>query len=1057
MNSKDIRFATKEYVFNVRCKDSTIQLNVNTIYDYQIIGDDLLIGIENKFTVVDILNVKSDVLQELKEFAGKSLLRLDKANPDTGTYVFNLLCFYQHTHFEEPYQVVLDSAIFPELRRRNLNSTKAVKYFTDELVFDGKYWFAYGNDQRNNEQRLYGKHISVTVCPSPQGYLHVLDVQNNRGHKDNLITLMSGTIEFKDDTEALQRLTQEFLEKYKQATRDNAELINLWKIYDELDQETIKADAEEMGFLKYKSYRHSKGNLIFDVEGGYVTSEFLRSDIQYAVLPLVGFDRDHPLDYNPKNAITIGGEFDKKCVNTREFIVTEEYVDSFKKLPDRGYIVPNINGSVIQKKRRDIARKRIINGENPLPGLNLLIQSGDIVGNIGKERPAVTDHLRKCFFGSNKKKNFNDRQREAIRIAINTPDIAVIQGPPGTGKTQVIKAIIERINELENGESRILVTSTQHDAVDNAIKGVSYGGIPVNRVFNRERASKEDTPIFGWIDEMIKSCSEWLTNHQQQSTTQDFFICLAELGHADINIAQERLKELYHLLQKNGYSGELLAKVNTAIIKLIDATFPSHIDTETGDPILLELIDRQPTARNDFLIDGGRQLGILERHLKFDCDNVNFEIPDYWKQLRRATSETSELDEWLTQLKADLDTLRKLCKATTDGDDTSKCVAEVIDPIITEVNGAIADRGENLTNEQKLYEQIWVFKHELSNIQNVKQLISDYSQVNAATCQQSANKFISPAMKGFEDSYDYVIIDEAARSNPLDLLIPMSMGKKLILVGDHKQLPHMVERDIIEKVESKTKDSNAHQVLEESLFMRLFNNVREADVKAKQDLTKSAYINRTCTLNEQYRMHSQICDLINVFYQDEQLSTACADEDRLHNLNLYDNKPLVWLDVVAGEKYPYEEKGISKSRPCEVEIIKTELSKIIVGNPVFDVGVITFYSKQAELLKRMVEEEFPGDIERISIGTVDAFQGKEFDVVILSTVRSNAETDIKKRVGFLNNNNRLCVAFSRAKRLLVTIGDSRTVANDGRTAIVEPLNELLMRCKQEAIGYYETL
>ena len=105
----------------------------------------------------------------------------------------------------------------------------------------------------------------------------------------------------------------------------------------------------------------------------------------------------------------------------------------------------------------------------------------------------------------------------------------------------------------------------------------------------------------------------------------------------------------------------------------------------------------------------------------------------------------------------------------------------------------------------------------------------------------------------------------------------------------------------------------------------------------------------------------------------------------------------------------------------------------------------------------MVDNEFPGDTDRISVGTVDAFQGKEFDIVILSTVRSNSEEDLKKRVGFLNNNNRLCVAFSRAKRLLITIGDSKTVAHNGTDVIIGPLNELLMRSKREDIGYYEAL
>ena len=1055
MNSKDIRFATQEYVFNVQCKESSIELKVNSVYEYQIVADSLMIGNETGFTPVEILKEKDDVFQELNKYAGKSLLRLDKATPDTGIYVFNLLCFYQHTHFDEPYQIVLDAAIYPELRRRNLDSKSAVKFLTKELIFDGKYWFAYGNDRRNNEQRLYGKNITVGICPAPQGYLHVLDIRDHKKRADNLITLMSGTIEIKDDTETLQRVTEDFMDKYKQATRDNAELISLWKIYDELDQEAIKEDAGEMGFLKYKSYRRSSGNLVFNIEGGYVLSEFLRSDMQYAVLAPENFNKEQPLEYNPRTAIVIGSEFDKKCVNTTEFIISEEYVDSFRKLPDRGYIVPSINGSVIQSKRRRTAQKRILNGENPMPGLNLLIQSGDIVGVPAKERPAITSHLRQYIFGSDTKKDFNDRQKEAIRIAVNTPDIAVIQGPPGTGKTQVIKAIIERINELEDGNAKILVTSTQHDAVDNAIKHVSYGGVPVNRVFNRERAEVEDAPMFGWIDQMVSSCGTWLEQNKTQSTTQDIFSCLASLTAADKDDLSARLNELYLSLQKNGYSAELLALVNNTIVGLIDVS-----ETAFGgdsDNLLAELIDRQRTSKDEFLLDGNKQLSSLERYLKFDCEDVDFDIPAYWKLLKRADENTSNLDEMLSSFQEDLARLKKMCAGAGSESNDAKDVNSLIAPVIEAVNNEIAEHGEEMTDTQKLYNLVWLFKRELSNIQNVKQLISAYSKVNAATCQQSANKFLSSAMQGFDEIYDYVIIDEAARSNPLDLLIPMSMGKKVILVGDHKQLPHMVERDIVEAVIAKTKDSNAGQVLEESLFMRLFNNIREADEKAKMDTSKPVHITRTCTLNEQFRMHSQICELINVFYQDEQLKTACADADRQHNLNLYNNKPLVWLDVPASEKYPSENKGVSKYRPCEVEVTRQELSKILLANTKFEIGIISFYSKQAEELRKMVDNEFPGDTDRISVGTVDAFQGKEFDIVILSTVRSNSEEDLKKRVGFLNNNNRLCVAFSRAKRLLITIGNSKTVAHNGTDVIIGPLNELLMRSKREDIGYYEAL
>lgn len=1055
MKSRDIKFAN-EFCFNVKCESPVIELKEHNTYEYQIAAESLMIGNDGGFSAVEILKAKSEVLSKLAEYNGRSLLRLDKVNEDANVYTFTLLCFYQHMIFEEPYQVLIDDAIYPELRRRRLDLNNIGKLFTDDLVLDGKYWFAYGSDNKNTEQRLYGKKYSIVVAPSTQGYLHITAIyeNKNRSRAENLITLMSGSIEFKDNTENLRRVSAEFMDKFKQATRNNSDLIKLWSIYDHLGQEAIKKDATDMGVLQYKNYRRSRGNLVFSIIGGYVLPEFLRGDMQYAVIPEEAFNEDEPLNYNPRSAVIIGSEFDKSCVGSTEFVISDEQIDAFKNIPQRGYIVPSINGSVIQSKRRKIAQTRILNGENPLLGLNLLLQSGECVGVSGKERTAVTESLRKYIFGEDKEKKFNDRQREAIRIAINTPDIAVIQGPPGTGKTQVIKAIIERINELEDGNARILISSTQHDAVDNAIKGVSYGGVPVNRVFNRERATVEDTPVFGWIDEMIASCGDWLHSHQTESDTQEIFRCIKNIRSGNPSEIEGELKILYHLLQTNDYSGDLLAQINETIVGLIDLskpTFDANSNSRLG-----ELLRQQRTDVSSFLIDGVQNLKPLEMYLKWDCEDITFEIPAYWKQLKRATADTPRLDELLTMFKQDIAFLQKECNAeqTPEIDST---ISSKLETLLLTVEEEMAARGESKTHEEMLFDCIWQFKHDLSNIQNVKSLISSYSQVNAATCQQAANKFISPAMKGFEDTYDYVIIDEAARSNPLDLLIPMSMGRKIILVGDHKQLPHMVEKDIVEAVVQKTKDVGANAVLEESLFMRLFNKVKEADEQAKADPTKPGHIGRTCTLNQQFRMHSQICELINVFYAEEQLETACKDSDKEHNLGLYNNKPLVWIDVPASGKTPMETKGISKSRPCEVSVIKKELSKILTANTKFEIGIITFYSKQAELLKNMIDEEFPSDAHRISVGTVDAFQGKEFDVVILSAVRSNTETEMNKRVGFLNNNNRLCVAFSRAKRLLITVGDSKTVAHDGSNVIIEPLNELLKRSKQEDIGYYETL
>ena len=107
--------------------------------------------------------------------------------------------------------------------------------------------------------------------------------------------------------------------------------------------------------------------------------------------------------------------------------------------------------------------------------------------------------------------------------------------------------------------------------------------------------------------------------------------------------------------------------------------------------------------------------------------------------------------------------------------------------------------------------------------------------------------------------------------------------------------------------------------------------------------------------------------------------------------------------------------GVFAKRTHEV----IPMEKCLIQNP-----------KSEEIAKKI--SSMPLNYQKnIQFGTVDAFQGKEFDIVFLSTVRSNKHSDIKKRIGFLSSPNRLCVAFSRAKKMLIAVGDIETVGNDG--------------------------
>src|SRR5208282_2482971 len=107
--------------------------------------------------------------------------------------------------------------------------------------------------------------------------------------------------------------------------------------------------------------------------------------------------------------------------------------------------------------------------ENPMPQLGLLIEGGGPVSTAKRpHREPFNRAVRDVF------KNPNDRQRLALDVALNTPDIALIQGPPGTGKTRVIAALQARLAAKDEGadpdglSGSTLLTSAQHDAVENA-------------------------------------------------------------------------------------------------------------------------------------------------------------------------------------------------------------------------------------------------------------------------------------------------------------------------------------------------------------------------------------------------------------------------------------------------------------------------------------------------------------------------------------------------------------------------------------------------------------
>lgn len=1032
MNSKKIKFAN-EYCF-IAILDDADQLVQNGVVDYQILQNDLLIRtMNNEFARVSINSEEDASISELRSSYGRSLLRADKVD---GNYIsFTLMKFSDSVHYDQdnPLRIVVDQAISADLRKYNIEPEKAVDEVRRQLLVNevGLYCFGYSRGDISGDLELIGDRFTFTISETPQHYLHITQMlsRSNRNRIDAPIVLIEGTVEIVNELTDRAILTSRANEQYSKMVSSDTEFIQLWNIYNELEMESIKQEATEMGFLKYKSFHYSNGMVIFNLSGGYTRREFCVDNMYYVAIASI--DIANPMDYNYRSATIVGSEIDYSCINTTEFRIKED-MDTTRSIPAHGYLLPSVSGSAVQKKRREQAQKNIISNKCVLPGLKNIIQGGAQVGVSGRRFQPISANLEKNIFESGDT-HFTEKQKQALDVAINTPDIAIIQGPPGTGKTTVIKAIVKRIDEIWNSRAKILITSTQHDAVDNAVEEIDYGGVPVNRVSVRRGKESENLIIYDWIDKMIFSCEEWLNANDgnERSKVRELFEKLLKVENSsDFSEQFTALDDCKDIIKTLGLSPEANSKYAMVLAELDAKRKTGQELTDSNQ--LSALLRGQRLSKEAYLDDGIAQLKQLEQYLKYDSD-LEFEIPDYWKKLRRISEECPELEGYLTQLAKDCETLESLSPETVSVND------ELLQKDITDLIKAIRLEVVSRGNDKKtiVANLIWEFKQELTNSNNVDAIIKAYSKINAATCQQAANPHLSASMSGFDEEYDYVIVDEAARSNPLDLLIPMSMGKKIILVGDHKQLPHMVERDIVQAVAAKTESKNIEQVLEESLFMRLNSAVATED--------KKLGIKRTAMLTEQYRMHPDICDLVNVFY-DGNLQTLCKREDKEHRLGMYGDKALAWIDMPISDQCPAEVRNQSVSRPCEVERIQKELAMVLAKNSDYKIGIITFYSAQAKLLNDMVQDRFPGDVHRIRVGTVDAFQGKEFDVVFLSVVRANREEDMRKRVGFLNNDNRLCVAFSRAKRLLIAVGDASTVAFDGEKEYVRALHQMYLKC-----------
>ena len=302
--------------------------------------------------------------------------------------------------------------------------------------------------------------------------------------------------------------------------------------------------------------------------------------------------------------------------------------------------------------------------------------------------------------------------------------------------------------------------------------------------------------------------------------------------------------------------------------------------------------------------------------------------------------------------------------------------------------GISAEKMKSMAKWIEISQQIDEEHDEIKRIENrmINDII-DKSDVILSTNSSAALEAIA------RTKFDVAVIDEASQATIPSVLIPISKAHRFILAGDHKQLPPTII-------------SEQAMELENTLFESLIEK----------------YPFKSQLLNVQYRMNRLLMKFPNrEFYNNGLKSDASVDEITMGDIISGDDEDaLLFLDTSQVDDYGESHIRDSKSIVNRLEAkIATGIAQdyITAGVESEDIGIISPYADQVKIMQEMTDVE---------VKTIDGFQGREKEIIIISTVRSNEWGNI----GFLSDLRRLNVAITRAKRKLIIIGNKETLKNN---------------------------
>lgn len=620
----------------------------------------------------------------------------------------------------------------------------------------------------------------------------------------------------------------------------------------------------------------------------------------------------------------------------------------------------------------------------------------------------------------------NKSQLDAIKRGIESDDVFMVMGPPGTGKTTVIKKWVDYFTRQGK---RVLISSKNNKAVDNVLeKFTESKDIDMIRIGSEKKISSPtvkpfifETKIDNKRKEIIDVTNDECLKLKQyieelqiaKSKTQELYDVARQLFDTgnDYYVIQQKRNEVLSNIEVIKNNLAILSKKYNDLDKFIKET---NVDIEMLKSkslitILLPFLNLRKIKLVNFQKKAMEELEQVHSDILSNqkvLETYQEELPSEEVLENAKNNYFSVLDNYSKNHAGSTEVIMPDNDVYNPLQFKSYSIKENINS--TEVNPVIKiDEAIDTTTELIDILSYWNDETQQQKNYELNDVMLESVQLVGATCIgiNSQKRFANL-------DFDVTIIDEAGQIQIHDALVPMSVSNKLIMLGDHKQIPPNA-MGMDELCEENDVDP---YLLETSLFEYMYNDKNGKISDSKKTM-----------LDTQYRIPAEVADTISKwFYGGKYLSfkNNYGVEGVLKQIT---EKPYVIIDT-SNEENRHEKENVSAGAcnilEADICVSIIDMLSKLDGFDVKEIGVISGYKLQVNTIKSKVSNIIKDyEIVNNMVASLDSFQGQERDVIIYSFTKSSNISPKRDRIGFLKELRRLNVAMSRGKKQLFLVGD----------------------------------